>query len=154
MNKFKIIIPVYNSEKWIEKCLKILNDQTYKNWNAVIINDASHDETLIKIKKFFTSISFEDKSRYRVFDRKNNVGALKNIVDGIEMSCCEDEDIVILLDGDDYLSSVDVLEYLNQIYERMIDGIDVNKCPRCTFSMYNEAVEQVIIEDKMCYKFP
>lgn len=117
MNKFKIIIPVYNSEKWIEKCLKILNDQTYKNWNAVIINDASHDDTLIKIKKFFTSISFEDKSRYRVFDRKNNVGALKNIVDGIEMSCCEDEDIVILLDGDDYLSSIDVLEYLNQIYE-------------------------------------
>jgi glycosyltransferase involved in cell wall biosynthesis len=52
MNKFKIIIPVYNSEKWIEKCLKILNDQTYKNWNAVIINDASHDETLIKIKNF------------------------------------------------------------------------------------------------------
>lgn len=39
MNKFKIIIPVYNSEKWIEKCLKILNDQTYKNWNAVIINE-------------------------------------------------------------------------------------------------------------------
>lgn len=49
----------------------------------------------------------------------------------------------------------EILKVWNTEYhKRMIDGIDVNKCPRCTFSMYNEAVEQVIIEDKMCYKFP
>ena len=36
----------------------------------------------------------------------------------------------------------------------LIKSIDPNKCPRCTFSRYNEIIENVIIEDKMCRDFP
>jgi MoaA/NifB/PqqE/SkfB family radical SAM enzyme len=37
---------------------------------------------------------------------------------------------------------------------KILDDIDVTKCPRCTFGPYNEIVEQVFVEDKMCRYFP
>lgn len=39
-------------------------------------------------------------------------------------------------------------------HRKLVDSIDVQKCPRCTFTVYNEAVEKAVIEDRMCYKFP
>lgn len=40
-----VIIPVYNTEKYIEKCLDSLVNQTFTNWNAVIVNDGSTDNS-------------------------------------------------------------------------------------------------------------
>lgn len=39
-------------------------------------------------------------------------------------------------------------------HKEVIRNIDVNTCPRCTFSLYNEIVEKVFIEDRMCRLFP
>lgn len=39
-------------------------------------------------------------------------------------------------------------------HKRMIESIDPYACPRCTFQVYNEIIEQVIIQDKMCMYFP
>jgi len=119
-NKFKVVIPVYNAEQWIQKCLGSLFEQSYQNWEAVIINDNSTDGTLEKIKSFIGEIKDEDclkKKRFRVFDRNMNKGALENIVYGTEIICEDDEDIVVLLDGDDWLASNDVLEHLNNLYQ-------------------------------------
>jgi MoaA/NifB/PqqE/SkfB family radical SAM enzyme len=49
----------------------------------------------------------------------------------------------------------ELLRYWNSPeHKELIRTIKVEECPRCTFSSYNEAVEQVIIQDSMCYKFP
>lgn len=40
-----IIIPVYNKEKTIKKCIKSVINQTFKNWRIIIINDASNDHS-------------------------------------------------------------------------------------------------------------
>jgi MoaA/NifB/PqqE/SkfB family radical SAM enzyme len=54
-----------------------------------------------------------------------------------------------------YPDPTEVLRYWNsEEHKALIRSIDVEKCPRCTFSLYNEAVEKAIIEDRMCYKFP
>lgn len=42
----------------------------------------------------------------------------------------------------------------SDFHKNMVKGIDVEKCPRCTFGAYNEIVEQVIIDDSMCINFP
>jgi len=42
----------------------------------------------------------------------------------------------------------------SEAHKKLIREIDINSCPRCTFSIYNEAVEKVIIKDRMCHKFP
>jgi glycosyltransferase involved in cell wall biosynthesis len=113
---FKIIIPCYNSEKWIQKSIDSLYNQTYKNWECIIINDASTDNTLKVIKLYLQTIG-DDLNKFRIFERTQNVGALENIVYGINLICDNDEDVIVLLDGDDWLASNDVLEYLNCIYQ-------------------------------------
>ncbi len=45
-----IIVPSYNAEKTIEKCLKSLVDQTYKNIEILVVNDGSKDKTVDKVQ--------------------------------------------------------------------------------------------------------
>ncbi len=104
----KIIIPTYNSEQWISKCVQTVLDQTYIDWEMIIINDGSTDNT----KNIL--YSFSDK-RITCIHNKNNGGSpLKSFCQGITLT--NEEDIIVTLDGDDWLYSNDVLEYLNFIY--------------------------------------
>jgi len=115
-NNFKVIIPVYNSEKWIKRCIWSVEKQKYKNWKCVIVNDASKDQThniiMDKLKN-----SGDLKHHFRYFIRDQNVGALENIVYGISSITFNDDDIVVLLDGDDALLTYDVLTHLNEVYQ-------------------------------------
>ena len=45
MNKVTIVIPVYNSEKYIAKCLESVLNQTYKDFEILVINDGSKDNS-------------------------------------------------------------------------------------------------------------
>ena len=51
-DKISIIIPVYNSEKFINKCLDSIINQTYKNIEIICINDGSTDNSLNILKKY------------------------------------------------------------------------------------------------------
>jgi len=54
-----------------------------------------------------------------------------------------------------YPDPEEVLKFWNSDkHKEIINNIDIDTCPRCTWTTYNEAVEKVIIDDKMCYKFP
>jgi len=114
-NKFKIIVPVYNAEKWIEKCLKSIKSQSYKDYEVIVINDCSTDKTAGIIKKEIVN----DK-RFFFIDNKIKSCALENTIKGIHYICKNDEDIIVIVDGDDWLSSNDVLEYLNKVYQEDI----------------------------------
>ena len=45
-NHFKIIVPLYNVEKWIKRCLRSIKLQTYKNFECIIIDDISTDNSV------------------------------------------------------------------------------------------------------------
>lgn len=45
MKKISIIIPAYNVEQYIDKCLKSISNQTYQNWEAIIVIDGATDDT-------------------------------------------------------------------------------------------------------------
>lgn len=49
--KFSIIIPNYNSEKWIEKCLDSVLNQTFKDYEIIIVDDKSTDNSVSIIQK-------------------------------------------------------------------------------------------------------
>ena len=53
MEKISILIPTYNSEKYIEKCLNSVISQTYPNIEIIIIDGGSTDKTLDIVKKYF-----------------------------------------------------------------------------------------------------
>jgi glycosyltransferase involved in cell wall biosynthesis len=121
-NRFRIIIPAYNCEKYVKRCIwsvvnqKFLHNEYEHNYSAVFIDDCSTDNTFSNVELAIKQ-SGEHKLNFRFFRRNKNVGALENIVYGINSVCFEDEDIIVLLDGDDALISSDVIDYLDQIYQ-------------------------------------
>ena len=52
MPKFSIIIPAYNVEKYIDKCLKSVFNQTFKDYEVIVINDGSTDNTKKNIEPY------------------------------------------------------------------------------------------------------
>lgn len=100
--KFSIIIPAYNSEKFIGPCLDSIFSQTYKNIEVIVVNDCSTDNTL-KVLEGYQQI--------KVFSTPVNSrqGAARNI--GLD-NCTGD--YVLFIDADDELYASDVLWKLAQ----------------------------------------
>ena len=88
-----IIIPVYNSKKYIEKCIDSLINQSYKNIEIIIIDDGSRDKSPSICRK----LSKKDK-RIKVFSKMNGgTSSARNY--GIKKST---GDYITFIDNDDY----------------------------------------------------
>ncbi len=111
MIKFKIVIPCYNCEQWIDTCIKSLQMQDYPHFNCVIVNDCSRDAT-----ETIASLTIGDDKRFSIFNKKTRSYPLKNTCDGISYLTPSPEDVIIVLDGDDWLATKDALSYLVDIY--------------------------------------
>ena len=113
INRFIIIIPAYNVEKWIALNLETIKLQTYSNFKCIIIDDASTDGTVDIINRII-----EKNSKFHLLKNIKHIGSsLRNYKYALDFIKPADEDIIIWLDGDDWLSSTFVLEYLDCIYE-------------------------------------
>lgn len=115
--KFKIVVPTYNTENWIARCLYSIFVQAHKDWECVVINDASTDST----EKVIESLEFvKNDSRFKVVHNVKNVKALKNIVSGFkELNAIDDpESVLMVIDGDDFLFSEYALTIVEQAYEQ------------------------------------
>jgi glycosyltransferase involved in cell wall biosynthesis len=110
-NHYKIIVPFYNVEKWIKICIRSIKKQSNKNFQCVLIDDASTDNTISVIKA-----EIKNDKRFFLLENKNNLGALENIYNAIQFSKPSDEDIIVNLDGDDWFANPNVLDTLNQYY--------------------------------------
>ena len=98
MTKISVILPVYNSQKFIKKAIESVLDQTFSDFELIIVNDGSTDSTLDIIR------DFKDK-RIRLLNQSNQgPGAARN--NALEMA---DGDYVMFLDSDDWYSP-DALE--------------------------------------------
>lgn len=97
-----VIIPIYNSEDKLERCVKSVLDQTYKDFEVLLIDDGSKDGSLKICEKFAT----EDE-RVRVISKENEgVSATRNR--GIDLAKGE---YIQFLDSDDYIAP-DMMELL------------------------------------------
>ena len=88
-----IITPSYNSEKFISETIKSVLNQTYKNWEMLIVDDASKDKTIQIINTFC-----KQDSRIKLFQLKNNSGAALARNKGISQA---KGDFISFLDSDD-----------------------------------------------------
>ena len=96
MIDISIIVPIYNLENKLSKCIESLLSQTFKNIEIILVNDGSKDNSL-KICRYYQNI---DK-RIIVIDISNS-GVEKARLKGLEKSCGE---YVMYVDGDDWLSN-------------------------------------------------
>lgn len=110
-NHFKIIVPLYNVEKWVKYCVNSIRKQTHRDFQCVIVDDASTDNSSNEIKKYIAN-----DDRFSLIINKQNVGALENIYKAILHSQPSDEDVIVNLDGDDWFANADVLSTLCKYY--------------------------------------
>jgi len=112
--KVSVIVPIYNSEKYLKKCLDSLVNQKLKDMEFILINDGSTDNSLEIIK------SYQD-SRIRYFEQENmGIGAARNR--GIK----EARGLYIgFLDSDDYVLDDTYLKMYNKCIR---DDLDIVIC--------------------------
>lgn len=108
MGKISVIIPVYNSEDYIENCLISVINQTFRNLEIIVINDGSTDSSL----EIINSIA-ESDNRIIVRSQENEGQSHARNV-GIDLASGE---YIVFVDSDDWLS----LNYIELMYKRIIE---------------------------------
>jgi len=109
---FKIIVPFYNTEKWISNVVKSILLQDYKDFQCILVDDISTDNTCDIIESL---ISEDD--RFVLIKNDEKKYALRNIYEAIESSNPSDHDVIVTLDGDDWFATKTVLTKLNERYK-------------------------------------
>ncbi len=115
--KISIIIPVYNAEKTIERCLESVINQKYENLEIILVNDGSTDNS----KEILEQYKGKD-SRIKLINKENTgVSDTRNI--GIEKAT---GDYIMFVDADDTVEKNMVERILNIIDEKQIDVLKYN----------------------------
>lgn len=100
--RFSIIIPVYNLENYLEKCLSSIVNQTYKNYEVIIVCDKCSDNSELIVDEYVKKYKW-----HKIYKEKTGLSKARNI--GISNA---KGDYLVFLDGDDYLET-NFLEILN-----------------------------------------
>ena len=111
--KLSIIVPVYNAEKYMEKCLDRLLEQSYKNIEIIIVNDCSQgncEDIAEKYKKI------DDRVKY--IKHEKNKGLFQARITGSSIATGE---YIAFLDSDDYVSIDYYRTLMNNIQENNSD---------------------------------
>lgn len=89
-----IVIPIYNAEKYLEECLNSIKNQTYKNFEVIMVNDGSKDDSETICMNFLRS-----DSRFRYLKKENGgVSSARNVgLDNVE------GDYITFIDADDWV---------------------------------------------------
>lgn len=130
-NMVSIIIPVFNSAKFLDKCITSVIEQTYKNIEIILVDDGSTDNSL----NICNSYAKRD-NRIKVISQQNKgVSAARNA--GLSYATGE---YIGFVDSDDYIS--------NDMYEKMITSghkynADIIECG-CYIIDENENIQSVI----------
>lgn len=98
-----VIVPAYNHDKYIEKCINSIIDQTYENIEVIIINDGSTDKTMSKLDLF------KKHEGFKIINQENK-GLCKTLNLGVSLAKGE---YISILASDDYLISDKLEKQIN-----------------------------------------
>ena len=107
MPKISIIIPVYNVEKYLDRCIQSVLAQTFEDYELILINDGSKDASLEIMQHY------QGDKRVRVFDQQN-MGPAKTRNKGIQEAKGK---YIMFIDSDDYIDQDYVEKYYATLKE-------------------------------------
>ncbi len=107
-----VIIPSYNNERWCKRNVESVLSQNYENYYVIYIDDCSTDRTN-ELVHYLTS-EHDQGYRFTIIRNKTRRGALANLYNTIHS--CDDDCIIMALDGDDWFAHENVLARVNQEY--------------------------------------
>lgn len=106
-----IIVPIYNVEKYLNRCLKSIQNQTYKNIEVIMVNDGSRDHSELIAKKF------ENDRRFKLYKKIN--GGLSDARNfGLQFV---KGNFVCFVDSDDFIDN----SYVEKLYKAFDECTDV-----------------------------
>lgn len=121
-----IIVPIYNVEKYLERCIDSLLRQTYKNIEIILVDDGSTDHSPKMIDEYQSQ-----NKKIKVIHQKN--GGLSNARNnGLEIAKGE---YIAFIDSDDYISD-DYIEYLYKLIEENNSQMSI-----CNYKLFSETLE-------------
>lgn len=110
--KFSVIIPLYNSECSISKCVESIINQTYKNIEIIIVDDGSTDDSLKVCQE-----KYKENSRVKIYTKSNEgVSSARNF--GMKKAS---GDYILFIDADDYIEKQTIEESLKIIEKYDVD---------------------------------
>lgn len=117
-NRILVVSPFWNAENYIEKNIKSVASQDYENYLHILIDDASTDRSKEVAQATINSFPANIQEKIILITNTENKGCIKNQLDAINRHALND-DIVMLLDGDDWLVSNNTLfHYYNDLYNQ------------------------------------
>lgn len=122
-----IVIPVYNAAQYLPKCLDSLISQTYKDWEAILIDDGSSDVSAQICKQYAT----KDERISFILKENEGVSKTRNKALGLCKGC-----YVFFLDADDYLLDIHCLS--NMEYTIKSQNVDLVRIEYCAVDETNK----------------
>ena len=109
--QFVVIIPSYNNKKWYKQNLDSVLHQKYNNFRAIYIDDNSPDGTGNLVEQYLKQK--DSKKIFTLIKNTERKKAFANLYYAIHS--CNPNEIVVTVDGDDFLKDQNVLKYLNEV---------------------------------------
>lgn len=106
--RISLILPVYNTERFINRCLDSIINQTFRDIEIIIVNDATPDNAMDIVKKYSLS-----DTRFVIVNKTNNEGLMKARQTGYQIA---QGDYIVFCDTDDFLD----LKALEILYETIV----------------------------------
>lgn len=148
--EISVVVPVYNVERYLQRCIESIINQSFKNYEIILVNDGSTDNSLnicLQYKKAYTNVTVLNKKNGGLSEARNY---------GIKIAKAK---YVCFVDSDDYLEK----DYLKTLYQSVMDNnADVAMCEyyltnefgrkykRCKF---NEPRNYTRINGYQCLKY-
>ena len=177
MPLISIIIPIYKSENYIQRCVKSLMEQTMINLEYIFINDNTPDNTMEILHK--TILKYPDRiKQITIIENKFNLGPSESRKRGIEIAkgkyiaCCDADDWIekdmyetlynCTIDGEiDIVVSNYIIENNKQIIHKFTPCSTpqealkfINNNNRFSFSMCNQIIRTTIVREEIKHIFP
>lgn len=131
-----IIIPVYNAQKYIYRCLESVRNQTYQNFECILVNDGSIDQS----EKIICEFIVDDRRFKYIYQKNQGPSVARNR--GIKVA---EGKYLVFVDSDDYILE----DYLYQLIAKIDLGYDLVCCGYTDISENGE----ILWNDFICESF-
>jgi len=108
-----VVIPSYGNRAWLSRTLASVLEQDYGNYRVFYTDDGSADGSAEAARQFLADHPARGRVTFIENDRRR--GAMANLYAMIHR--CRDEEIVLTLDGDDWLAHEGVMQRINEVYQ-------------------------------------
>jgi glycosyltransferase involved in cell wall biosynthesis len=117
-NLISVIVPVYNAEKYLVRCINSICNQTYRTLEIILVNDGSSDNS-----KFICESLSKKDSRIILINQENGGSSIARNA-GLENAT---GDIISFIDSDDYIEDVMLEKMLQLMTENNLDVVEIER---------------------------